>query len=161
MAQKAESYKPDYIGDVTVHLWFNGNCADALEWYEKVFDAGLLFEPMQYPEGGKIMHAMIQIGDTQIMTADAWSGSTQERGPGEYSTAGLWTYVKDCDRVFNKAVDMGASIQMPLSDSFWGDRFGKVKDPFGHFWSIATAKWVYTQEEMDHKQLEMMNQKAG
>lgn len=47
-------------------------------------------------------------------------------------------YVEDVDSVFGKAVDSGAKVTMPLKNTFWGDRYGKLEDPFGHSWSLAT-----------------------
>jgi len=67
--------------------------------------------------------------------------------------------VEDCDAWFNKAIAAGAESMMPMMDMFWGDRMGKIKDPFGHTWDIASHQWDYTPEEMQQKQdefLEMM-----
>lgn len=89
----------------------------------------------------------MKIGDSHIMMADAWPG-TSERGPKEYSSAGLWLYVPDCDRLYEQAVQAGCKELMPLRDAFWGDRMGKVKDPYGHCWAIATYKFVLSPEEI-------------
>ena len=62
---------------------------------------------------------------------------------------GMWVYVEDCDAVFNRAVEAGCEILEEMMDAFWGDRNGKVKDPFGHCWSIASHKWILTPEEME------------
>jgi uncharacterized glyoxalase superfamily protein PhnB len=59
-------------------------------------------------------------------------------------------YVEDADATFNKAVAAGATPTMPLMDSFWGDRFGQIQDPFGHIWGIATHKKDMSTEEI-HK----------
>ena len=57
-------------------------------------------------------------------------------------------YVEDCDTVFNRAVEAGATVRMPLADQFWGDRYGQVVDPFGHVWSVATHQRDVCEEEL-------------
>jgi PhnB protein len=60
----------------------------------------------------------------------------------------LFLYVNDVDAAFKRAVDAGAKVDMPLADMFWGDRYGKLTDPFGHTWSMATHKEDVAPEEM-------------
>jgi PhnB protein len=60
----------------------------------------------------------------------------------------MYIYVEDVDELFNKAVSAGAKVLDPVKDQFWGDRHGRVEDPFGHFWSIATYKKDLSVEEM-------------
>lgn len=69
---------------------------------------------------------------------------------------GLHIYVEDVDAAFDRAVKAGAKVEMPVSDMFWGDRYGKLVDPFGHKWSIATHKADLSPEEMDRGMKEMM-----
>ena len=57
-------------------------------------------------------------------------------------------YVEDADAFFDRAVEAGAEVTMPLTDMFWGDRFGTLKDPFGHAWSVATHIADPTPEEV-------------
>ncbi len=57
-------------------------------------------------------------------------------------------YVEDVDTFFNRAVKAGAEITMPVSDVFWGDRYGQLKDPFGHSWSVATHTQDLTEEQI-------------
>jgi len=85
--------------------------------------------------------------------ADAWPGNW-EQGPATSASASMWVYVEDCDAVFNRAVEAGCEILEEMMDAFWGDRNGKVKDPFGHCWSIASHKWILTPEEMQKGQKE-------
>jgi uncharacterized glyoxalase superfamily protein PhnB len=70
-------------------------------------------------------------------------------------------YVKDADRAFARAIEAGATALMPLADMFWGDRYGQVKDPFGHRWSIATHKADLTPAQMEQGMKEAMAQMAG
>ncbi|HEU4443400.1 MAG TPA: VOC family protein [Nitrososphaeraceae archaeon] len=64
------------------------------------------------------------------------------------SSVTLHIYTEDVDKVFNQAVNAGATIVMPVMDMFWGDRYGQLKDPFGHIWSIATHNQDLSQEEI-------------
>jgi PhnB protein len=69
-------------------------------------------------------------------------------------TGTVFLYVPDVDSLFKRAVDAGAKVNMPVTDMFWGDRFGKIVDPFGHHWGIATHKEDVTPEEMTKRQAE-------
>jgi uncharacterized glyoxalase superfamily protein PhnB len=151
MAQPAPTHVPDGMNTLTTHLWFNGNCAEAVEFYQRAFGAELAEPVVPGPDGKGVMHAMLRFGDSHVMMADAWPGSW-ETGPEGSATAGLYVYVDDCDRLFKRATEAGCDVIFPVNDMFWGDRMGKVKDPFGHCWGIATHKWVYTPEEMQRGQ---------
>jgi len=87
--------------------------------------------------------------------AGAWPGQW-EQGTKDRATAGLFLYVEDCDALYQQAVDAGCEAIVPMEDQFWGDRMGKVKDPFGHCWAIATHQWIYTPEEMQKGQQEWL-----
>ena len=71
---------------------------------------------------------------------------------------GLHIYVEDVDSAFDRAVKAGAKVEMPVGDMFWGDRYGKLADPFGHKWSIATHKADLSPEQMEQGMKEMMKQ---
>jgi uncharacterized glyoxalase superfamily protein PhnB len=139
------------MNTVTTQLWFKGDCAQAVEFYQKAFGAELAGPVVPGPEGKGVMHVMLTMGNSRIMMADAWPGAW-EQGPDGSATAGLFLYVDDCDAVFNRATEAGCEPIFPADDMFWGDRMGKVKDPYGHCWGIATHKWVYTPEEMQQGQ---------
>ena len=155
MAQPAPKPVPEGVNTLTTHLWFNGNCAEAVEFYQKAFGAELIAPVVPGPEGKGVMHAMLKLGNSHVMMADAWPGSW-EIGPDGSATASLFVYVDNCDKLFARATGAGCDVTMPLDDMFWGDRMGKVKDPFGHCWFIATHKWVYTPEEMQRGQEEWL-----
>lgn len=138
---------PEGMHSLTPHLWFNGNCHKAVDFYQKAFGAELMGPVAFDSENKTVMHAMLRIGDSHLMMADAWP-NTPERGPQGFSSVGMWLYVKDCDAVFEQACKAGCEIIMPMMDAFWGDRMGKVRDPFGHCWAIATHKMVMTKEEI-------------
>jgi len=143
------------MNTVTTQLMFDGNCVQAIEFYKKAFDATLAGEIAYGPDGKSVIHAMIKIGDTNLMLADSMPGSFGT-GPRGQVTAYMFMYVKDCDAVFNKAVSAGCKVLNPMMDAFWGDRMGNIKDPFGHCWGIATYKWVLTREEIAKGQEEWM-----
>jgi PhnB protein len=63
----------------------------------------------------------------------------------------LFLYVEDADMMFDSAVKAGAKVEMPLENQFWGDRFGKLTDPFGHQWGVATHVEDLTPEEIDKR----------
>jgi PhnB protein len=73
---------------------------------------------------------------------------------------GLHIYVDHVDEAFDRAVKAGAQVEMPVSDQFWGDRYGKLKDPFGHKWSIATHTKDMSQDEMKNAMDEGMQKMA-
>jgi len=142
----AVSYIPDGYHTVTPHLAVR-NAAKALEFYGKAFGAEELFR-MPGP-GGVIMHAEVRIGDSSIMLGeeDPQRGATSPQTIGG-SPVGLLIYVKDVDASFARAEKAGCTVQMPPTDMFWGDRYGKLVDPFGHHWSLATHKEDVSPEEM-------------
>lgn len=159
MPKPAPRPVPESVHNITAHLWFNGNCADAIELYQRAFDAEII-DSVPGPHGKGIMHAMIKIGDSTIMLADAWPGMW-EQGPTTGATAGLVFYTDDCDAAFERAVQNGCKILSPMDDMFWGDRMGKLKDPFGHAWAIATHKLVLTPEELQAAQADWLASMKG
>ena len=112
--------------------------------------------------GGAIGHAELEIGDSVVMLSDPFPQATT-RPPSELggTTASVFMYVGDVDAVVRKAVDAGASVEMEVADQFWGDRFGTVKDPFGHLWSIATHVEDVPPEEMAERAKAAMAAMAG
>ena len=155
MAQPAPKPVPEGMNTLTTQLWFNGDCAKAVEFYQKALGAEPAGPVVPGPEGKGVMHAMLKIGNSHVMMADAWPGSW-ETGPAGNATAGLFVYVDDCDKLLDRATVAGCEVIFPVADMFWGDRMGKVKDPYGHCWGIATHKWIYTPEEMQKGQEEWL-----
>jgi uncharacterized glyoxalase superfamily protein PhnB len=147
MPEKAPSAVPQGLRSLTPQLWYNGHCADALDFYERAFGAQLVGNVARGPEELGVMHAMLKIGDSCFMLADAMPGGP-EYGPEDTVSSGLWLYVEDCDSVFSHAATAGAEVVQPLQDMFWGDRMGKLRDPFGHVWTVATCQYVVGEAEM-------------
>jgi PhnB protein len=137
---------PEGMHSVTPHLVCAG-AADAIEFYKKVFGA---VEMARLPgPGGKLMHAMIRIGDSPVMLVDEmpeWGAVGPKSLKGSPVTIHL--YVENTDTTVERAVKAGAKVTMPVADMFWGDRYGKLEDPFGHHWSIGTHVRDVTMEEM-------------
>jgi PhnB protein len=131
---------------LTAHLIVD-NCAKAITFYEKAFGAKELAR-MAMP-GGRIGHAEMQIGDSIFMLADEFP-EMHSKGPKSYggSPVTIHMYVPNADETYQRAVKAGATATMPMADMFWGDRYGRVKDPFGHEWSIATHVKDVSLDEM-------------
>jgi uncharacterized glyoxalase superfamily protein PhnB len=130
--------------------------ANAIEFYKKAFGAKELSR-MDGP-GGKIMHAEIKIGDSILMLSDELPemGSASPETVGGISSS-VMIYTKDVDALFNQAVAAGAKVTMPVSDQVWGDRYGRVKDPFGHDWQLATRKENLSAKEMGRRAAAVMS----
>src|SRR5579864_986300 len=145
---------PDGYRTVTPYLTLN-NAAAAIDFYKRAFGAQEIMR-MDAPNG-KIGHAELKIGDSMIMIADEMPGSGV-RSPQWLggTTTGIFLYVPNVDSVFNQAVAAGAKAEMPPADMFWGDRYGKLADPFGHSWSLATHKEDVAPEEMKKRAKEAM-----
>lgn len=149
---------PEGFHTVTPHLIIKG-AARAIEFYKQAFGAEevcLLNGP-----GGSVMHAQIKIGDSVLMIADEWPGC--EESPKAPTTLGgtsvvMHVYVGDADAAFAQAVNAGATPTMPPMDTFWGDRYGTVRDPYGHGWSIATKVKDLTVEEIEQGAQEFLKQ---
>jgi PhnB protein len=123
------------------------NAERAIEFYKQAFGAqarGVAKGP-----DGKVMHAEVKIGDSVIMLSDEYPefGSLSPQSVGG-SPMGLHIYIENVDAAFDRAVKAGAQVEMPVADQFWGDRYGKLKDPFGHKWSIATHVKDMSADEM-------------
>lgn len=129
----------------------------ALEFYRKAFGATEV-NRMLGP-GGKIGHAEFKIGDSMLMLSDEMPGGTG-RSPQSLggSTVSIFLYVENVDSIFNQAVHAGAKPDMPPQDMFWGDRFGKLTDPFGHQWALATHIEDVAPQEMEKRMKAAMPQ---
>jgi PhnB protein len=129
--------------------------AEAIEFYKRAFGAqerGVMPAP-----DGKIAHAALQIGDSMLMLSDMFpqsTGKTPEQVGG--TTIDLFLYVEDVDEVFKQAVDAGAKPTQEPENQFWGDRWGRVTDPFGHVWQIATHVEDVSEAELQKRAQEAM-----
>ena len=144
---------PEGMHSISPHLICDDAVA-AIEFYKQAFGAtekGRLDGP-----DGTVLHAELCIGDSTIMLGSAnpeWDAFGPKSLSG--SPVVLHLYVEDADAVAAQAAEAGATITMPMQDTFWGDRYGKLTDPFGHYWSVATHVRDVSQEEMEKAAQEM------
>ena len=124
------------------------DAAKAIEFYKTVFGATEVMR-MNCPDSNKIAHAEIKIRNHVMMLGDEnpEMGAFAPQLDGKVPSSSVMIYVSDVDAVINKAVANGAKSMMPVMDMFWGDRYGKFIDPFGHLWSVATHKKDVSPEE--------------
>jgi PhnB protein len=128
----------------------------ALEFYPRAFGAE---ETLRMPgPGGKIMHAELRFGDSVFMLSEEFPemGNKSPETLGGTSSS-LYVYVPDVDAAWKRAVDAGAKPSFPPQDMFWGDRMGKLEDPFGHVWTLAQHVADPTPEEMEQGQEEFFS----
>jgi len=149
---------PKGFSSVTPHLVIK-ECDKAIDFYKKGLGAQEIYRSKM--PNGKIMHAMIKIGNSLVMMADEFPemGAVGPNTLGGTSTT-LHIYTDDADKLFKQAVDAGAKSIMPIADMFWGDRYGQILDPFGHSWAIATHTRDVTPEEMEQA-MKAMSAKGG
>lgn len=159
--QKKTRVKPvqDGTHTLTPHLVVKG-AAQAIDWYKKAFGA---VEICRLPTpSGLLMHASVKIGDSQLFLVDEFPEMNCQgpQGAGGSSVT-IHMSVEDVDKVFNRAVEAGAQVRMPVADMFWGDRYGQLVDPFGHSWSIATHKEDLTPEQIAERAEKAMSECCG
>lgn len=143
---------PEGFHSITPYLIVDG-AAQALEFYAKAFGAEELMR-MEGP-GGTIGHAEFRVGSSRLMLADS-SPEMKMEAPGEGPTSMfLMLYIEDVDTVFKRALDAGARELRPVTDQFYGDRSGMLRDPFGHVWTVATHVEDVSEEEMERRMREM------
>jgi len=153
---------PEGTHTLTVHLMVREG-TKAVEFYQKALGAKLLH--VHNTPDGKVMHAALQLGDSQFALADEFPGMSL---PAPQTLGGtsvvMNVYVEDVDALFNRAVAAGATARMPLANQFWGDRYGQITDPFGHTWALATHVEDVAPDEMARRAdtlFAQMAKKAG
>ena len=150
---------PKGFHTVTACLMVRG--ADrAIDFYKKAFGAELL-ERMTGPDGKTVVHSQLRIGDSFIFLGDEAAvpgGGSAEKAA---SCGSIHLYVDDVDSAFNRAVEAGAKVRMPVADMFWGDRYGKVIDPFGVEWGLGTHKEDLTPDEIRRRGEEFFKTMGG
>jgi len=135
------------------------NAAAAIDFYKKVFGATEI-ERMPGPDG-RVLHAELKIGDSAIFLNDAMGPVAPGAGPGASNPMYLHLYVADADTIFNRAVAAGARVDMPLQNMFWGDRYGKLTDPFGQQWGVATHVEDVAPADLSRRQQEFFAKAAS
>jgi uncharacterized glyoxalase superfamily protein PhnB len=146
---------PEGMHTVTPHLVCAG-AVDAIEFYKKAFGA---VEIMRHPgPQGKLIHGAIRIGDSTVMLVDEFP-DWGKLGPKSLkgSSVTIHLCVENVDAFVDQAVAAGAKVTMPLEDTFWGDRYCQLEDPFGHCWSVATHIRDVSPEEMQEAVQKLFN----
>ncbi len=144
---------------VTPYLVVRG-ANEAIEFYKKAFGAQEMLR-MPMPDG-KIVHAEIKIGDSVVMLGEEnpQMGAKSPQSLGG-SPVSIFLYVPEVDATYKQAIAAGAKQVMPPADQFWGDRFGKLTDPFGHEWGLATHTEDVAPEELMKRAAEAFGKSAG
>ncbi len=144
---------PEGYHSITPYLMV-GDADKSIEFYKKAFGAELPSPAMKGPNG-KTAHAEMKIGDSRLMIGTQIDG--QDNKPTD--AMHLYLYVPDADAVFKKANAAGAKSVVDMTDQFYGDRSGAVKDPDGHTWWIATHKEDLSQAELEKRSAEYFAKK--
>jgi PhnB protein len=134
---------------VTPHLVVRG-AARAIDFYKEAFGA---VEEFRLPgKDGLLMHAELRIGDSKVFLVDDFPEPHEEAiaSPAQLgsTTVTVHLFVPDVDATVARAAAAGAKVTLPPTDMFWGDRYSRIRDPFGHSWSIATHVADLTPEEI-------------
>jgi PhnB protein len=147
---------PEGYAALTPYLIVKG-AAEALDWYKNALGAE---EIMRMPgPDGRLMHAEMRIGNSVVMLSDEFPEmGTNWRSPATVGsiTMALWMYIEDCDGLYKRAVEAGAKADQPPATMFWGDRYGRFTDPYGHSWAIATHVEDLSPEEIARRQERFM-----
>lgn len=151
MSNKNESSRPQQ--SLIPHLIIK-NATKAIEFYKKAFGAEQL-SALPGPDG-RLMHACLKIGDSMLFLCDEFPEHECGASPETLGNAHAVMHltVDNVDEAFKKAVDAGAKSLMEPQDMFWGDRYGRLVDPFGQPWSIATHKEDLTPEQIKERMKE-------
>ncbi|HEY7912205.1 MAG TPA: VOC family protein [Blastocatellia bacterium] len=153
------------------------DAASAIEFYKKAFGAEEIMRATT-PDGSKVFHSQVRIGDSCFFVYDEFPQMSESEGGSTgggdcggarqlsprslgATTGALNLYVENADAAFEKAVSAGAQPLMPMEDAFWGDRFGMVADPFGHFWTFSTHMREVSPEEVAAAANEFFSQAGG
>jgi PhnB protein len=155
---------PERLHTITPRLVFTHEAAAALKFYEGAFGAETLEEPFADPEGN-IVHAEMRIGDSVVFVTDEGDGEgVAPASVGGQVTAVMALNVPDVDALWARAVGAGCEVVYPLADQFYGDRGGRLRDPFGHQWMLSTHIEDVDRDELDRRmqpELDVVLDRAG
>jgi PhnB protein len=146
---------PEGFHSITPSIVCQG-AARAIEFYKEVFHAKE--NSRMTGPGGTIGHAELQIGDSRLMLSDEFPGMTAAPTGNGPSSGALHVYTADVDALFERAVKAGCKVEAPLQNQFWGDRYAKVRDPFGHTWGLAQHIEDVAPGEMERRASDWMAQ---
>ena len=145
---------PEGYRSITPYLAVD-DASGAIEFYKRAFGAT---ERLRMPTpDGKVAHAELEIGDSLVMLSDPFGeGDVKTPKAIGATTMGIFLYTEDVDATYKQALDAGATSTQEPKDMFWGDRFARVTDPYGHSWQIATHVEDVAPEEMERRSQEAM-----
>ena len=148
-------YIPEGYNAVIPALAFKGADA-AIKWYKNVFGAK---EKMRFDNPDKtVAHAELSIGDSLVMLAEENLQYNKSPKTANGNSVNLCIYVPDVDKTIQKAVDNKATLLVAAEDQFYGDRSGRIEDPFGYTWIISTHVKDVSEEEMKKAMSQMAQQ---
>ena len=141
--------KPQGYDTLTPYLTVR-DAAGAIAYYQQALGA---VERMRLVDpAGKIAHAELTIGDSKLMLADEYPEfDVVAPTPDAPASARLHLYCDDVDTLFDRAVAAGGKALIPVSDQFYGDRSGRLLDPYGHVWILSTQRETLSPEEMQRR----------
>ena len=143
---------PEHLRTVTPRLVVHDGSA-AIEFYRAAFGANELRERFTGPDGA-VIHAELRIGDAVVMITEETGDAAPARPPealGGHVTAIMATYWEDVDAIWHRALAAGAEVLFPLADQFYGERGGRLRDPFGHQWMLSQRTELLSHEEMQRR----------
>lgn len=144
---------PEHLHTVTPRLVVTNGVA-ALDFYRQAFGAEELGERFAGPDGA-VIHAELLIGDSVLMvtqdTGDADAPARSPRALGGVVSAIMSTYWENVDAAWDRALAAGCEVVFPLADQFYGDRGGRLRDPFGQQWMMSQRIEELTAEEIDRR----------
>lgn len=132
----------------------------AIDFYQKAFGA-TVEGVMRSPNGGAVMHAALRVGDSRIYLGDDMMKSGRTVEAGHADACNLTLQVPDADAAFDRALEAGCEVDMPLENAFWGDRYGQVKDPFGLVWAVLAPHEQVSEEEVMRRAKERFGGSEG
>jgi PhnB protein len=147
---------PEHLRTVTPRLVVRNGSA-AIEFYGKAFGAEELGDRFTGP-GGEVIHAEIRIGDSVVMITEESDDDAPAKSPqslGGVVSAIMALYWEDVDAAWDRAVAAGAEIIYPLADQFYGERGGRLRDPFGQQWMMSQHIEDVSHDEMNRRAAEL------
>lgn len=155
------------VGVIVPHLVVR-DAAEAVDFYTRAFSAEVLYRSPSPSGVGEHIHIKVWNSLLQVSTEEPTQGSERVEGallasPETLSgsTCVFQVGVENVNSAYRRAVDEGASPALPPIDMFWGDRYGWVRDPFGHMWALCTVKEVLTPEEIELRMRSFTTQMKG
>jgi PhnB protein len=149
---------PEHLRTVTPRLVLDDARA-AIDFYREAFGAEVVEEPFLGPNG-EVVHAEVRIGDSTVMLTDEGDdgNGAAPASVGRQVTTILALTIPDVDVWWERAVKAGCEVVYPLADQLYGDRGGRVRDPFGHQWMLSTHVEDVGREELDRRMQDRMQE---